>query len=82
MDTTPGTTPGATLDTTLAADLEAICEIIDRLELHRRCLDEALAEVYTELVGMLGCYLLADGAGLTAGVAPPPGQAPRPVMTS
>jgi len=35
-------------------ELEEICDIIDRLELHRTCLDEALAAAYTELAGMLG----------------------------
>jgi hypothetical protein len=77
--------------TALPADLEDICEIIDRLELHRACLDEALADAYAELVGMLGYYLPADpevGAMLSSRpwlsgiVAPAPGQAPRPVMTS
>jgi hypothetical protein len=48
------------MNVTLPADLEAVCEIIDRLELHRRCLDEALAESYAELVSMLGFYLPAD----------------------
>jgi hypothetical protein len=75
------------MDGVLPADLEQVCEIIDRLELHRRCLDEALAEAYAELVGLLGYYLpadqelsglLADRPWLSGGGA----RAPRPVMTS
>jgi hypothetical protein len=39
----------------LEQDVEEVCEVIDRLELHRRCLDEALADAYWELMAMLGC---------------------------
>jgi hypothetical protein len=42
------------------ADLEQLCELIDRLELHRTCLDEALAEAYAELVEILGSRLAVD----------------------
>lgn len=78
-------------NTTLPADLEAVCEIIDRLELHRRCLDEALAESYAELVSMLGFHLpadpelgaaLADRPWLSGNVTLVPGQAARLVMIS
>jgi hypothetical protein len=72
------------------AELEDICDVIDRLELHRRCLDEALAEAYAELIGVLGYYLpadaelsglLADRPWLSGMVAPAAGHEPRPVMT-
>jgi hypothetical protein len=75
----------------LPEELEDICQIIDRLELHRMCLDEALADAYAELVTMLGHYLpadpelgvlLADRPWLSGIVAPVPGRVPRPVMTS
>jgi hypothetical protein len=61
--------------TALPADLEEVCEIIDRLELHRACIDEALAEAYGELIDMLGHYL-PETLPLTLE------RAPRPVMTS
>jgi hypothetical protein len=45
----------------LKPDMEEVCEVIDRLELHRRCLDEALADAYWELMLMLGCHLDEGG---------------------
>jgi hypothetical protein len=74
------------MDTVMPAELEDICAIIDRLELHRRCLDEALADAYAELVAMLGYYLPAD-AELSSLLADRPwlsadaGHEPLPVMT-
>lgn len=35
------------------AELEMACQLIERLELHRRCLDEALADAYAELLQLL-----------------------------
>ena len=64
----------------LKPDMEEVCEVIDRLELHRRCLDEALADAYWEL--MLGCHL--DEGGQEQGGQEQGGQeragreAPRP----
>jgi hypothetical protein len=39
----------------LVPNVEDVCEVIDRLELHRRCIDEALADAYWDLMAMLGC---------------------------
>jgi hypothetical protein len=48
-------------------DVDQVCEVIDRLELHRRCIEEAMADAYWELMAMLGCG--QEGAGR---------EAPRP----
>lgn len=37
----------------LPADVEAACQLIEWLELHRLCLDEALAQAYTDLLFLL-----------------------------
>jgi hypothetical protein len=37
----------------LPTEIELACDVIDRLELHRRCLDEAVAAAYAELAGLL-----------------------------
>ena len=51
LDAHPGTQP----------DVDQVCEVIDRLELHRRCIEEALADAYWELMAMLRCG--QEGAG-------------------
>jgi hypothetical protein len=44
----------------LPADIEEACQLIERLEIHRQCLDEALADAYTELIDRLDRHLMAD----------------------
>jgi hypothetical protein len=44
----------------LPAEIELACDVIDRLELRRRCLDEALADAYAELAALLVSHLAAD----------------------
>jgi hypothetical protein len=61
MLTTPLIKPAPVIKPAPAsADLDQLCELIDRLELHRTCLDEALADAYGELVEILGARLAAD----------------------
>ena len=46
----------------LPAEIELACDVIDRLELHRRCLDEAVADAYAELAALLVRHLEEDPA--------------------
>lgn len=41
----------------LPPDIEDTCQLIERLEIHRQCLDEALADAYTELIDRLDGHL-------------------------
>jgi hypothetical protein len=41
----------------LPVEIELACDVIDRLELHRRCLDEAVAGAYAELAALLVSHL-------------------------
>ena len=53
----------------LPAEIELACDVIDRLELHRRCLDEALADAYAAAVladHPSIYYKLDESAGTTA----------------
>lgn len=44
----------------LPMDIEDACLLIERLEIHRQCLDEALAEAYANLIECLGRRRAAD----------------------
>jgi hypothetical protein len=46
----------------LPSEIELACDVIDRLELHRRCLDEAVADAYAELAALLVRHLEEDPA--------------------
>jgi len=56
----PTPPPAAPADTGLPADIEEACLLIERLEIHRQCLDEAIADAYEELAGLLDGHLAAD----------------------
>jgi hypothetical protein len=69
----------------LPTDIEDACLLIERLEIHRQCIDEALADAYADLISLLGPlaagdpdllrllrarpWLESDAAGVTAGVS-------------
>jgi len=68
-----------------ARQIELACDVIDRLELHRRCLDEAVADAYAELAALLVRHqeqaaTPTAGAG-GAGLALTPGRLTRQRFT-
>jgi hypothetical protein len=50
----------------LPPEVEQACDLIDRLEMYRQCLDEAVADAYTELAAALNRHQAAT-AVLIAG---------------
>jgi hypothetical protein len=41
----------------LPPEIEQACDLVDRLEMYRQCLDEAIADAYTELAAALGRHM-------------------------
>jgi hypothetical protein len=41
----------------LPPEIEQACDLVDRLEMYRQCLDEAVADAYTELAAALDRHL-------------------------
>jgi hypothetical protein len=56
----PAAPPPPPADTGLPTDIEEACLLIERLEIHRQCLDEAIADAYEELADLLDGHLAAD----------------------